>query len=529
MHTVRAPVASVLAIGVVCLTLVACAQAPTPAGSAPIPRYPDGKPNFQGVWQARTTAWADLEDHPARHGLQAGLSVVKEGTIPYLPAMAERRRANAANRATADPLAKCYMPGVPRIMSMAFPFQIFQTANQVAMTFEWSQVFRLIPTDGSTPPDGLSFWMGDSRGRWEGDTLVVRVTNHTDGTWFDMAGNFHSDALTVVERYTMRDADTIDYEATMEDPGVFTKPWTIAFPLHRMPGIDRALEYQCNAEAEEARGDFERDPRTWYPGPGEAPPRPAGPAAQPSASAGTADGTILRLPDGTPDLSGYFQPDGGGANYGLEQHEVDFLTPGGRGVVEDPPDGTLPYLDWARAERKARETPERGYDDPTAHCFVAGVPRSMYTPSPLQILQPPGHVVILFERMSWRNISLTRRQHLPDHLRLWQGDSIGRWDGDTLVVETKNLNGKAWLNEVGDVVSHAEQVVERFTPRSADLVEYRATVTDPLVYARPWTILIPLRRMPEQLLEVACHEDNGDLQHLKEVRDAARAKAGRTR
>ena len=234
--------------------------------------------------------------------------------------------------------------------------------------------------------------------------------------------------------------------------------------------------------------------------------------------------TIRRMPDGKPDLSGYYESDAGGANYGLEQHERDFLTPAGRGVVIDPPDGKLPYQAWAKAERIDRELPHRGYDDPTAHCFVAGVPRSMYTPSPYQILQPPGYVVILFERMSWRMIPLDGRRHLPDNVRLWQGDSVGHWEGDTLVVETTNLNGKAWLNEVGDVVSHAETVVERFIPKDANTVIYQATVTDPLVYTRPWTIEIPLHRKPDELLEVACHEDNQDLQHLKDVRDEFRAK-----
>src|SRR5262249_12434236 len=107
-------------------------------------------------------------------------------------------------------------------------------------------------------------------------------------------------------------------------------------------------------------------------------------------------GPIRRMPDGKPDLSGYYSANAGGANYGLERHDRDFLTPATRGVVVDPPDGKLPYQPWARAERIERELPHRGYDDPTAHCFVAGIPRSMYTPSPYQILQPPGYVVILF-------------------------------------------------------------------------------------------------------------------------------------
>ena len=233
---------------------------------------------------------------------------------------------------------------------------------------------------------------------------------------------------------------------------------------------------------------------------------------------------IRRMPDGKPDLSGYYEADAGGANYGLERHAAEYGVPGGRGVVVDPPDGKLPYQPWSKAERMDRQLPHRGYDDPTAHCFLAGVPRSIYAPSPHQILQPPGYVIMLFERMSWRVVPLDGRPHIPDSMRLWQGDSVGHWEGDTLVVETANLNGKTWLNEVGDVVSHAETVVERFTPKDANTIIYRATVTDPLVYARPWTIEMPLNRKPEELLEVACHEDNQDLQHLKDVRDEFRAK-----
>jgi hypothetical protein len=232
---------------------------------------------------------------------------------------------------------------------------------------------------------------------------------------------------------------------------------------------------------------------------------------------------IRRMPDGKPDLSGYYSANSGGANYGLERHDRDFLTPGTQGVIVDPPDGKLPYQEWSKAERVQRELPYRGYDDPTAHCFVAGVPRSMYTPSPYQILQPPGYVVLLFERMSWRQIPLDGRPHIPDNVRLWQGDSVGHWEGDTLVVDTTNMNGKTWLNEVGEIVSHTEHIVERFTPIDADTITYRATITDPVVYTAPWTIQINLRRQDDELLEIACHEDNGDLQHLKEVRDAYRA------
>jgi hypothetical protein len=240
------------------------------APTAALPRTADGKPDLQGIWQVRNrTAAYDLENHDTGKGQPAGTSVVEGGAIPYQPWAAAKRAENFSKRQTADPLAQCYMPGVPRIMYMDFPFHIFQTRGQVAMLFEWSQVYRLIYTNGSASPAGIDFWMGDSRGHWEGDTLVVSVTNHNDKTWFDMAGNFHSEALSLVERYTLTDPDTIRYEVTFQDPKVFTRPWTIRMPLQRQKGIDRVLEYQCQAEVEEASGAFPREPRTWYAKPGE--------------------------------------------------------------------------------------------------------------------------------------------------------------------------------------------------------------------------------------------------------------------
>jgi hypothetical protein len=481
-----------------------------------VPRTADGKPDLQGIWQVRGKVASDLE----------AAKVVDGGRIPYQPAAAAKKQANFANRQKADPLGQCFMPGVPRIMVLDRPFQIFQTSDKVAITFEWSQVYRLIYTDGKPPlHDGFESWMGTSRGKWDGDTLVVTVTDHNDKTWFDMAGNFHSAALKVVERYTLLDADTIQYEATIEDPKIFTKSWKISVPLARQKNVDRLMEYQCQAEAEESAGLFERDSHTWYPAPGT-PMQPAAAAMPPSGAlpAVKAGANIRRGADGEPDLTGYFEPAGGGANYGLEKHPRDFLTPQTRGVIIDPPDALLPYQAWARKERDNRQEPYRGYDDPTAHCFVAGVPRSVYTPSPVQILQPPGYVVLLFERMSWRIIPLDGRAHIRDTVRLWQGDSVGHWEGDTLVIDTTNLNGKTWLNEYGDMVSHAEHVVERLTPVDAGKIIYRATVTDPIVYTKPWTIEIPLNKQAEELLEVACHEDNGDLGHLKDVRDEFRAK-----
>jgi len=499
--------------------VLASALFAAPSGTPDLPRTSDGKPNLAGIWQASGSASADLEDHDASYNMLAGRSVVVGGEIPYQPWAAAKKAENFRNRQTADPAGKCYIPGVPRIMYMDYPFQIFQTPQTMVMAFEWLLDYRLIYTDGSSHPEDQSFWMGDSRGRWDGDTLVVDVADNNDETWLDMAGDFHSDALHVVERYRMTDRNTIQYEATLEDSKVFTKPWTIRLDLHRRTDRNRLFEYACQAEVEEMNGAFERETRTWYPGDGTPPPPMTATDTLPSMAV-KAPANVGRKPDGKPDFQGYYVPDGGGANFGLERHADNGLTPPGRGIIIDPPDLKLPVRPWAVAEKADRDRPERGYDDPTAHCFPAGVPRSMYVPTSFYILQTPDYLVVLHERVAWRIIALNRREHLPDKIRLWQGDSIGHWEGDTLVVDTTNLNGQTWLNEVGEIVSYAEHVVERFSMADPDTIHYEATVTDPVVYTRPWTIAFPFRRNKGMLFEAACHEEDHDLPHLKAIKDA---------
>jgi hypothetical protein len=181
-------------------------------------------------------------------------------------------------------------------------------------------------------------------------------------------------------------------------------------------------------------------------------------------------------------------------------------------------------LPWAVQERVSRNLTERGYDDPTAHCFPAGVPRSMYVPAAFHIIQTPDYIVFLHERMAWRIVPLDGRPHLPDTMRLWQGDSVGRWEGDSLVIDTANLNGKTWLNEGGEIVSYAEHVVERFTPAGPDTLNYEATINDPIVYTRPWTIAFPVMRKKAEMFETACHEEDRDLPRLKALKDAAAGK-----
>ena len=218
--------------------------APTQAYAPP--RMPGGKPDFEGIWQVLNTAAWDIQDHAARLGVPAGQGVVEGNEIPYQPWALAKKQENFKNRATADPETTCLLPGVPRVTYMPFPLQIVQTPTYVAIFYENVHAERVIYTNGSRHLEDITFWNGDSRGHWEGDTLVVDVTNFNDKTWFDRAGNFHSDALHVVERYTRSGPDHIAYEVTIEDPKVFTRPWKMSMPLYRRQEKNlQLLEYEC--------------------------------------------------------------------------------------------------------------------------------------------------------------------------------------------------------------------------------------------------------------------------------------------
>ena len=228
--------------------------AASPQQAYKAPRTPDGQPDLRGIWQALNTAVWNIEDHAAELGTPAGQGIVEGGEIPYLPSALAKRQQNFANRRTDDPEAKCQMPGVPRITYMPYPFQIAQTAKQVTMLYEYVHTFRNIYLDSPHPKGPISWWMGDSRAKWEGDTLVVDVVHFTDQTWFDRSGNYHSDALHVIERYTRTGPDHMLYEATIEDPNVFSRPWKISMPLYRRQEANaRLLEYECYAYLETER------------------------------------------------------------------------------------------------------------------------------------------------------------------------------------------------------------------------------------------------------------------------------------
>jgi hypothetical protein len=231
------------------LTVLSLATMPAssqgPAGGA-IPRTADGRPDFSGIWQALTPASWNIQDHGAEKGVPAGQGVVEGNEIPYLPAALAKKNENYKNRATADPVSKCYLPGIPRIMYMPFPFQIFQAPNYIAIVFEYIHAARHITINSEHPKGPIEWWMGDSRAKWDGDTLVVSVMHFNAQTWFDAAGNHHSEQLRLVERYSFIDRNAINYEVTVEDPKVFSRPWKMRMPLYRRlePNV-QILDYEC--------------------------------------------------------------------------------------------------------------------------------------------------------------------------------------------------------------------------------------------------------------------------------------------
>jgi hypothetical protein len=224
-------------------------------------RTPDGHPDLNGIWQAMNSAEWDLEPHAAQAGQMIplgaegaeppGIGVVEGGTIPYLPAALEKKKENYANRLKLDPEVKCYLPGVPRANYMPFPFQIVQSNKVILMSYEYDGGVRTIYMDNPGPAP-VDSWMGWSAGRWEGDTLVVDVTGMNDQTWFDRAGDFHSEMLHVVERYTPVSPTVLNYEATIEDPMTFSRPWKISMPLYKhVEKNAQLLEFKCVEFVEE--------------------------------------------------------------------------------------------------------------------------------------------------------------------------------------------------------------------------------------------------------------------------------------
>ena len=239
------------------------------------PRAPGNRPDFNGIWQALNTANYDIEAHVARPAMAlrpgpfgpvpaapvlalgavgavpGGMGVVEGGELPYRPEALAQRKENQENWVTRDPEIKCYLPGVPRATYMPYPFQIIQSASAIFIAYEYAGATRNIYMKDPRPPP-VDSWMGQSVGRWEGETLVVDVKGFNDQSWFDRSGNFHSDALHVVERYTRTSPDVMLYEATIEDPQVFTRPWKMSMPLYRRQEKNaQIMDFKCVEFVEE--------------------------------------------------------------------------------------------------------------------------------------------------------------------------------------------------------------------------------------------------------------------------------------
>jgi hypothetical protein len=241
-------------------------QTPRTAPATPPPQYraprtPDGRPNLSGIWQAINDADYDIQAHDARPGplvvmgawggIPPGIGVVEGGPLPYRPEALAKKKENEANALALDPVVKCFLPGVPRATYMGFPFQITQSAQYVAFTYGYDFASRVanIGMKSKAPVDS---WMGWSSGSWDGDTLVVNVTAQVEDTWFDRAGDYHSDALQVVERYTPTSPNSLLYEVTIDDPKVYTRPWKMSMPLYRrLEKNMQLLDYNCVPFVEE--------------------------------------------------------------------------------------------------------------------------------------------------------------------------------------------------------------------------------------------------------------------------------------
>ena len=223
-----------------------------------------------------------------------------------------------------------------------------------------------------------------------------------------------------------------------------------------------------------------------------------------------------RTAEGVPDFQGYWRGVANGAAYDFEPSPGGFAVPASTGIVVDPPDKRIPYQAWAAARRNELRT--QGFLDPQAHCAPSGAPRKNFTNFGWRIVQPDGYVLFVYESMhDYRIIPTDGRDHLPEAIKLWHPDAVGRWEGNTLVVDYANMNGRNWLDMSGNFQSEHSHVVERYTMIDANTIHFEATVEDPTLYTRPWTLAIAFTRNTEEnyyQLEYACHEGERDLQHI---------------
>ena len=393
--------------------------------------------------------------------------------------------------------------------------------------------------------EGIDWWMGDTRGHWDGATLVVDGTTYNHLAWLDAAGNHHSDDMHVIERYTRTGPDTISYEARIDDPKIYTAPWTLRETLYRdaRPGA-RIVEDECLDDHSGVRHHIApTDPRAlqhnrytrWSiaqklgllssGADTSTPPDQAGPVPNSTAPVPAAAASIPRLADGHPDFNGIWRT------------VPDFKPPPPRKAGEPPPSlpvaekpgddasrdfryagvARLPYTLAGQQEQMWRSRHQ--FLDGEPRCHVAGVPRApVMPPYPEQIVQDGHNILQIYEYVhEVRDFPLDNSRH-PKGYAAWDGDSRGHWEGDTLVVDLGNVNGRTWLNMTGNFVDENEHAVERYTFVDPNTVDYAVTVSDPGVFATPFTLRLPMIRQSasEQILEYACLEGESDRQHYTE-------------
>ena len=252
-------ISSSLIRSIICMTLLSLSSL---TAAQEIPRTADGRPDFNGIWQAINTANWDVEPHAASFGplvaagaigaIPAGLGIVEGNEIPYTPGARAQQQENKSEWLANDPLVKCYMPGIPRANYLPFPFQIVQSTDHIIFAYEFASASRIVYVDQPNFEAPILSWMGHNLAHYESDTLVIEVTDQVPETWLDHAGNHHTDALRVTERYTHIGPNVIQYEATLEDPNVYTRPWKVSYPLYRrLDDNMQLLEFKCVEFTEE--------------------------------------------------------------------------------------------------------------------------------------------------------------------------------------------------------------------------------------------------------------------------------------
>ena len=500
----RVAVATLLVSGLIGPSLVA-------QGRQEAPHLPDGTPNLgstapgNGVWVRKPSPRAPRVSNMGAHPYL----VEPNDGIPYQRWAKARAAYNQSVVDKYDPAGNCLPPGVPRMMSLPTSFEIIQESEpkRIVMLFEgatylWRQVFM----DGRPHPQGDALtptWLGHSVGHWDKDTLVIDTVGFNEGTWLDAYGNPHTDLLHVVEKIARPDLMTLRYEVTIDDPGAYTKPWISRWNIEWDPN-GQLHEYICQGEALAKQMAASAADAENSQAPGDPPPLRTTP---PANTAGVrrripkeAAEPTPRLTDGKPNL--------GGKGFWNLTRTFNMAEPA---ALLDPKEGNF-HQPWAKAKAEFNWRNDQKYD-PEGYCLPPGGPRMMSLPYPMQFIMQPElkRVVMLEEGGShvFRIIHMDGRQHPADLTPTFLGHAIGRWEGDTLIVDSVGYNEQTWLDPWGNPHTDKLHVIERFSRPNLATLHYEATIDDPGAYTRTWTTGWDILWTPNgELMEYICQENN---------------------